>query len=78
MVLLDDLLVLDDLMLHDDLVVLLESLRAIVLVVNGSKFELFILNDSMPKAMEACSEGSFRGLGWLKRVAFHCWEPWWI
>ena len=47
---------------HDDLVVLLESLRAIGLEVNGSKCELTILNDSMPEATEAL----FRGL--LPRV----------
>ena len=40
---------------HDDLVVLLERLRAIGLEVNGSKYELTILNDSMPEAL-------FRGL----------------
>ena len=26
----------------------------------------------------SCSEGSFRGFVWLKRVTFHCWEPRWI
>ena len=39
-------------------------------------------NVSSPFSMTACrrqrrpcSEGSFRGLGWLKRVTFHCKEP---
>ena len=42
-------------------------------------------NVSLPSSMTACrrqrrpcSEGSSRGLGWWKRVTFHCWEPRWI
>ena len=34
--------------IEDDLVVLLERLKAIGMEVNGSKYELNILNDSMP------------------------------
>ena len=47
---------------HDDLVVLLERLRAIGLEVNGSKFELTILNDSMPEAREALFRGLLPGV----------------
>ena len=50
----------------------MERLRAIGLEVNGSKCELTILNDSTPEQRRPCSEGSFRGLGWLKRVTFLC------
>ena len=39
--------------IHKDLAVLLEKLRAIGLEVNGSKFELTILNDSMTEVTEA-------------------------
>ena len=59
---------------HGDLVVLLERLRAIGLEVNGSKCELTILNDSMQEETEALFRGLLMGLGWLKRVTFHCWE----
>ena len=50
-------------MVHDDTVVLLESLRAISLVVKGSKFELTILNDSMQDAKEALFTRLFLGVG---------------
>ena len=53
---------------YDDLVVLLERLRAICLEINGSKFELTILNDSMPEATEAL----FRGLLSEVRVVEAC------
>ena len=33
---------------------------------------------SMTACRRLCSEGSFRGLGWLMRVTFHCSEPRWI
>ena len=47
---------------YDDLVVLLERLRTIGLEVNGSKWELTILNDSMPEATEALFRGLFPGV----------------
>ena len=46
---------------HDDLVVLQERLRAIGLEVNGSKWELTILSDSMPEATEALLRGLLPG-----------------
>ena len=51
-------------MVHGDLVVLLERLEPIGLKVNGSKWELTILNDSMPEATDA-----------LFRMTFYCREP---
>ena len=60
---------------HDYLVVLLKRLIAIALEVNGRKCELSF---SMTACRRSCSESAFRGLRWLKRVTFHCWEPRWI
>ena len=50
---------------QDDLVLLLERLRAIGLEINRSKYEIPILNDSMPESMEAL----FRGLlPWVRAL----------
>ena len=60
---------------HDDLVVLLERLiekawRSMV-TIESSPF-------SLTACRRLCSEDSYQGLGGLKRVTFHCWEPRWI
>ena len=57
---------------HDELGVLHERLRLIGLEVNGNKFELTILNDSMPEATEALFRGLLPGV----RVVEACETRW--
>ena len=63
---------------HEDLVVLLRGSEQLAWRSMGANVSLPFSMTACRRQRKPCSEGSFLGLGWWKRVTFHCWVLRWI